>query len=108
MTVEVVNSNGVVMPYTTLRESATQNRYRYILVPGETYHYVATRNTYYHITDDFSLEEVANSTIIVDFSSMSDWLTNLGLREKSRCGLQKFPENRRFLHPGESQLQGFL
>ena len=77
VTVEVVNSNGVVMPYTTLRESATQNRYRYILVPGETYHYVATRNTYYHITDDFSLEEVADSTIAVDFSAMGDWLTDM-------------------------------
>ena len=77
VTVEVVNSNGVVMPYTTLRESATQNRYRYILVPGETYHYVATQNTYYHITDDFSLEEVADSTITVDFSSMGDWLTDM-------------------------------
>ena len=77
VTVEVVNSNGVVMPYTTFRESATQNRYRYTLVPGETYRYVATRNTYYHITDDFSLEEVADSTITVDFSSMSDWLTEL-------------------------------
>ena len=77
VTVEVVNSNGVVMPYTTLRESATQNRYRYILVPGETYHYVATRDTYYHITDDFSLEEVADSTITVDFSAMGDWLTDM-------------------------------
>ena len=77
VTVEVVNSNGVVMPYVTHRESATQNRYRYTLVPGETYHYVATRDTYYHITDDFSLEEVADSTITVDFGSMSDWLTGL-------------------------------
>ena len=77
VTVEVVNSNGVVMPYTTHRESATQSRYRYILVPGETYHYVATRNTYYHITDDFSLEEVADSTITVDFTSMGDWLTDM-------------------------------
>lgn len=65
------------MPYVTHRESATQNRYRYTLVPGETYRYVATRGTYYHITDDFSLEEVADSTITVDFSSMSDWLTSL-------------------------------
>ena len=77
VTVEVVNSNGVVMPYTTFRESATQNRYRYTLVPGEIYRYVATQNTYYHITDDFSLEEVANSTITVDFSAMGDWLTDM-------------------------------
>ena len=77
VTVEVVNSNGVVMPYVTLQESQTQNRYRYTLVPGETYRYVATRDTYYHITDDFSLEEVANSTITVDFGGMGDWLTEL-------------------------------
>lgn len=83
VTVEVVNSNGVVMPYVTHRESATQNRYRYTLVPGETYRYVATRDTYYHITDDFSLEEVADSTITVDFSSMSDWLTSLAYGKKA-------------------------
>lgn len=83
VTVEVVNSNGVVMPYVTHRESATQNRYRYALVPGETYRYVATRGTYYHITDDFSLEEVADSTITVDFSSMSDWLTSLAYGKKA-------------------------
>ena len=83
VTVEVVNSNGVVMPYVTHRESATQNRYRYTLVPGETYRYVATRGTYYHITDDFSLEEVADSTITVDFSSMSDWLTSLAYGKKA-------------------------
>ena len=77
VTVEVVNSNGVVMPYTTFRESSTQNRYKYTLVPGETYHYVATYNTYYHITDDFSLEEVADSTITVDFAAMGDWLAEL-------------------------------
>ncbi len=77
VTVEVVNSNGVVMPYTTHRETSTQNRYKYTLVPGEKYSYIATYKTYYHIADDFSLEEVANSTITVDFTSMGDWLSDL-------------------------------
>lgn len=77
VTVEVVNSNGVVMPYTTHKESATQNRYKYTLVPGESYSYVATNNVYYHIADEFSLEEVANSIIEVNFADMGDWLTDL-------------------------------
>ena len=86
VSVEVVNANGVVMPYTTLRESQTQNRYRYTLVPGETYRYVATYRTYYHIMDDFSLEEVADSTITVDFTAMGDWLTELAFGTKAGSG----------------------
>ena len=79
VTVEVVNSNGVVMPFTTHRETETQNRYKYTLVPGEKYSYIATRDTYYHIADDFRLEDVANSTITVDFADMDDWLSELSL-----------------------------
>lgn len=77
VTIEVVNSNGVVMPYTTHLETETKNRYKYVLVPGESYSYIATYKTYYHIADSFSLEEVADSTITVDFTSMGDWLTSL-------------------------------
>lgn len=77
VTVEVVNSNGVVMPFTTHRETETQNRYKYTLVPGEVYSYVATKDTYFHIADDFKLEEVANSTITVDFANTEDWLSSL-------------------------------
>lgn len=77
VSVEVVNSNGVVMPYTTHKEGTSQNRYKYTLVPGETYSYIATYNTYYHIADEFSLEQVANSIIEVDFAQMEDWLTDL-------------------------------
>lgn len=79
VTIEVINSNGVVMPYTTHRETDTQNRYKYTLVPGESYHYIATKDIYYHIADDFKLEDVANSTITVDFTEMGDWLTELSL-----------------------------
>lgn len=77
VSVQVVNSNGVVLPYTTYKESDTQSRYKYTLVPGERYSYVATNNTYYHITDEFTLEEHANSIIEVDFGDMEDWLTEL-------------------------------
>lgn len=83
VTIEVVNSNGVVMPYTTYRETASKNRYQYTLVPGEVYSYIATNKTYYHIADDFIVEEVANSTITVDFSSMGDWLTDLSFGQKA-------------------------
>ena len=79
VTIGVVNSNGVVMPFTTHRETDNQNRYRYTLVPGEAYSYIATKDEYYHIADDFSLEEVANSTITVDFEDMGDWLSELAL-----------------------------
>ena len=79
VTVEVVNSNGVVMPFTTHRETDTQNRYKYTLVPGETYSYIATKDSFYHIADDFRLEDVANSTVAVDFADMGDWLSELSL-----------------------------
>ena len=83
VTIEVVNSNGVVMPFTTHRETERQNRYQYTLVPGETYSYIATKDTYYHIADDFRLEDVANSTITVDFADMGDWLSDLALGKAS-------------------------
>lgn len=86
VSIEVVNSNGVVMPYATYKETATQNRYKYTLVPGETYSYIATRETYYHIADDFSLEEVADSLITVDFTQMGDWLTELAYGTRVSAG----------------------
>lgn len=83
VTVQVVNSNGVVMPYKTYKETATKNNYKYALVPGEVYSYIATYKDHYHIADDFQLEEVANSRITVDFSDMGDWLTELAFGTKS-------------------------
>ena len=76
VTVEVVNSNGEVMPFQRFREGASGNRYQYILVPGETYSYVATANTYYHIADEFTIEDAADSTIELDVPR-EDWLTEL-------------------------------
>ena len=98
VTVEVVNSNGVIMPYTTHKETSTKNRYKYTLVPGESYSYVATNNTYYHIADDFSLEEVANSIIEVNFADMEDWLTELAFGTGGKNGKYKntLPLNKTF------------
>ena len=82
VTVEVVNSNGEVMPYERFREGASGNRYQYILVPGETYSYVATAGTYYHIADEFTMEDVADSTIRLDVPR-EDWLADLAFGTRS-------------------------
>lgn len=76
VTLEVVNSNGQVMPYAKFKEGNDGNRYQYTLVPGEKYSYVATCNTYYHMADEFTMEDVADSTINVDVHE-EDWLTAL-------------------------------
>ena len=82
VTVEVVNSNGEVMPFERFKEGTSGNRYQYILVPGETYSYVATANTYYHIADEFTLEDVADSTIELDVPT-EDWLAELAFGTKT-------------------------
>lgn len=76
VTVEVVNNSGLVMPFEKFREGTSGNRYQYVLVPGETYSYVATRDTWYHTADKFTMEDAADSTIQVDVSK-EDWLTDL-------------------------------
>lgn len=76
--IHVENSNGVVMPYEKFKEGASGNRYQYTLVPGEVYSYVATAGEHYHVKDEFTLEEVANSTIKVDVTR-EDWLNELWL-----------------------------
>ncbi|MBR6798539.1 MAG: cadherin-like beta sandwich domain-containing protein, partial [Firmicutes bacterium] len=87
VTLEVVNSNGQVMPYAKFREGDSGNRYQYTLVPGETYSYVATAKTYYHIADEFTMEDVADSTINVDVPE-EDWLTDMAFGT-SRAGSKK-------------------
>lgn len=97
VSVEVTNSNGVIMPYTTHRETNTQNRYYYTLVPGEPYSYIATRDTYYHITDTFKLEEVADSTITIDFPAGENWLKDLALGKISaKSGKGTIALNKKF------------
>ena len=78
VTLEVVNSNGEIMPFEKFKEGSSGNRYQYTLVPGETYSYVATANTYYHVADTFTMEDAADSTIQVDVPT-EDWLKALSL-----------------------------
>ena len=82
VTLEVVNSNGEVMPYQKFREGTSGNRYQYALVPGETYSYVATSAAYYHLADRFTMEDVADSTIRVSVPT-EDWLTALAFGRSS-------------------------
>lgn len=77
---QVLNKNGMVMPYTTsfsLDNGQNKKLYKYILIPGEEYMYTATYDTYYHATDKIQLKTNANSTVTVDFDGMEDWLTEL-------------------------------
>lgn len=82
VTLEVVNQNGEVLPYEKFREGTSSNRYQYALVPGETYSYVATAGTYYHIADEFTMEDAADSTIRVDVPT-EDWLSSLSFGTKT-------------------------
>ena len=76
--VEVINSNGVTMPCEIKRETGNYHRYIYTLVPGESYYYLATKNTYYHVRDEIVLNEDANRIIQVSVPT-EDWLTELAL-----------------------------
>ncbi|MDY5100922.1 MAG: PQQ-binding-like beta-propeller repeat protein [Oscillospiraceae bacterium] len=97
VTVEVINKNGVVMPFTTHRPTPTTNRYQYVLVPGDEYSYVATYNEHYHIADDFTLESVTNKTISISFDAMGDWLEELAFGVKmSKDHKGDIPLNRAF------------
>lgn len=77
VTLQVVNSNGVEIPYTSYVETDQTNKYLFTLVPGEAYHYVATYNQYYHIADELSLKDYAGSNIKIDFEQVEDWMTGL-------------------------------
>ena len=74
----VVNSEGVELPSEkeTYNEAKKQWRYKYILVPGEVYSYEATKDTYYHVKDQFTLED--NFSTPIDVPTV-DWLTELTL-----------------------------
>ena len=102
VTMEVVNSNGEVLPYEKFREGANGNRYQYVLVPGETYSYVATEAEYYHSSDTFTMEDAAGSTINVVVPT-EDWMKELALGFGGKSGYRSIrPEERRKVHPGAS------
>ena len=108
VTLEVVNKNGQVMPYSKIKESSGGNRYQYTLVPGETYSYVATCGTYYHVADEFKMEDVADSTINVDVP-MEDWLTELAFADnKASSKKGNLPLDKSFTASGHSYKVKFV
>ena len=74
--VTVVNGNGDELPCYRYKGTDSFNRYDYMLVPGETYYYVASAGGYFHAKDSFTLEEDADSIVEVDVCTES-WLTDL-------------------------------
>ena len=73
----VYNQNGEELRTYKTRETGGGWRYTYTLVPGETYHYIATRGEYYHVTQTFTMENLpANLKVIVP---TEDALTSLSL-----------------------------
>ena len=81
VTLQVFNRNGVEIPYTAHKATDNSNRYQFNLVPGESYSYTATYNTYYHITDQFTPRLNSGAIIEVDFRDVSDWLVDLAFGE---------------------------
>lgn len=97
VTLQVVNSNGVEIPYTAYKETDNSNRYRFTLVPGESYHYVATYDTYYHMADDLELKDYAGEIITVNFDNVENWLTELAFAlEDGRAYKNTIPLNTTF------------
>ncbi len=78
--VSVYNLNGEEMLSVKERQTSGFYAYRFTLVPGETYTYVATQNEFYHVTNTFTLEESANGTVTVSVKTQ-DWLKTLAFGE---------------------------
>ena len=73
----VYNQNGEELRTYKTRETDGGWRYTYTLVPGEPYHYIATRGEYYHVTQTFTMENLpANLKVTVP---TEDALTSLTL-----------------------------
>ena len=79
----VVNSEGVELPFDKELENNGVWRYKYTLVPGETYYYEATKDQYYHAKDTFTLED---QSIIEVSVPTEDWLTALALGDGEQKG----------------------
>lgn len=83
VTVMVTNSNGMEIPAKVEKKPNNQYRlYKFVLVPGETYNYIATKDEYYHVTDDFTIGELVDNAVKLNLET-EDWLTNLALGTKS-------------------------
>lgn len=78
--VEVFNTNGEKMFSVVERQANGYYSYRYTLVPGETYTYVATKDKYYHSKKEFTMENDSGSIVTVDVIT-EDWINDLTLSE---------------------------
>lgn len=77
----VANKNNMVMPCKKYKGTDNGNYYQYTLVTEDEYFYVATRDTYYHVKDSFSLQDLASSTITVDVD-VDNWLEDMAFSNK--------------------------
>ena len=77
VSVRVFNAAGAEIGAAQTGETAD----RFALVPGQTYHYVADKNTYYHTTESFTAS--AGLTVEVKTPHTADTLTKLELRSGS-------------------------
>ena len=78
--VDVFNTNGEKMYSVKERQASGYYSYRYTLVPGETYTYVATKDKYYHSKKEFTMESDSGSIVTVDVIT-EDWINDLTLSE---------------------------
>ena len=79
---QVYNQNGEELK--TYRELDTGGGwvYRYTLVPGETYHYVASKGGFYHTARTFTLEEASGTSARISVPT-ADALTALSLGQEA-------------------------
>ena len=77
----VYNQNGEELRTYKTRETDGGWRYTYTLVPGEPYHYIATRGEYYHVTQTFTMENLPASLKIS--VPTADALTALSLGQEA-------------------------
>lgn len=87
VTVTVINEAGAEIAPSASAAGRTDFR----LVPGETYTYLVTKNTYYHTTAAFTAS--AGKTVSVPTPDTADYLESLNVRENSKgAELPQTPE----------------
>ena len=78
---KVYNQNEEELRTVKVREVTGGWRYAYTLIPGEPYHYIATRGEYYHVTQTFTMENLPASLKIS--VPTADALTALSLGQEA-------------------------
>lgn len=87
VSVEVMNAAGsVIAPV-----ASEQGSDSYKLIPGESYTYVTTKNTYYHATASFTAQE--NLTVAAATPKTADWSTAIAGRASSAASSELTPDS---------------